>query len=127
MGIQRPDRTHDVIAAAIEVHRELGPGLLESVYERCLAVELDCRGIPYSRQVIAPLVYKGVEVVCGLRADFRIRDDLIVELKVVRELKEIHRAQLLTYLRLFDCPIGLLINFNVLLLKSGICRVVNGK
>lgn len=115
-----------IIGAAIEVHRHLGPGLLESTYEHCLAHELVLRGIPFERQKALPLVYKGIELETGFRVDFLVGGLVIVELKAVEALNEVHEAQVLTYLRLSGCKLGLLINFNVPLLKDGIKRLVLG-
>lgn len=114
-----------VIGAAIEVHRTLGPGLLESVYETALASELSVRGIPFERQKPVPIRYRGLVLDGGLRLDFLVGGELIVELKTVERLSDIHRAQVLTYLKLTGCPVGLLINFNSALLKHGIKRFVH--
>lgn len=113
-----------VIGCALEVHRNLGPGLLESTYEQCLAHELSISGVAFRLQQPIPVDYKGHRLDCGYRADFLIEDTLIVELKSVDELRAIHEAQLLTYMKLADVPVGLLINFNVKLLKDGIRRFV---
>ncbi|MFN8641079.1 MAG: GxxExxY protein [Candidatus Binatia bacterium] len=117
--------TVGIIGAAIDVHRELGPGLLESVYEECLAVELGARGLPYVRQQAVPLRYKGRSIGTDLRIDLLVADRVVVELKAVEKLLPIHEAQILTYLRLTGKEIGLLINFNVPLLKGGIRRFLN--
>ena len=119
--------SRDFIAAAIEVHRELGPGLLESVYEVCLCEELLMRGIPFQTQVDLPLLYKGRDTGKTFRLDMLIDDTLIVELKAVEELKSVHEVQLLTYLKLTNKPIGLLVNFNVPYLRDGVKRKINGK
>jgi len=119
--------SRDFIAAAIEVHRELGPGLLESVYEVCLCEELLMRGIPFQSQVDLPLLYKGRDTGKTFRLDMLIDDTLIVELKAVEELKSVHEVQLLTYLKLTNKPIGLLVNFNVPYLRDGVKRKINGK
>lgn len=116
--------SHDVIGAAIEVHRELGPGLLESAYRDCLCFELLKRGIPYEKEKPVPVVYKGNVIECGFRADIIVMGELILELKAVGNLAPIHTAQLLTYLKLTGCKIGLLINFNTTKLMDGIKRVV---
>ena len=116
--------TEAVIGAAMEVHRALGPGLLESAYEECLCHELALRRIEFQRQVELPLIYKGVHLDCGYRMDVVVAGEVIVELKMVDELLPIHEAQLLTYLRLSGLHIGLLINFNVPYLKNGIRRLV---
>jgi GxxExxY protein len=118
--------THRVIGAAMEVHRVLGPGLLESAYEACLAAELQEAGFRVQSQVPLPLVYKNVRVDCGYRIDIIVDDRLILEVKAVDELAPIHQQQLLSYLRLSRRPLGLLINFNVPILKDGIHRVING-
>jgi GxxExxY protein len=117
--------TGEVIGAAIEVHKTLGPGLLESVYEECLCKELGWREIPYVRQKELPVEYKGSKLDCGYRLDVVVADELIVELKACENLEPIHEAQLLTYLKLTGIHVGLLINFNVPLLKEGIKRLVN--
>ena len=111
--------TVGIIGAAIEVHRALGPGLLESVYEECLAVELSLRGLPYVRQQPVPLKYKGRAIGTDLRVDLIVEDRVVVELKAVEKVLPVHEAQILTYLRLTTKTIGLLINFNVPLLKDG--------
>ena len=113
-----------VIGCATEVHRNTGPGLLESAYEQCLAHELSVAGIPFKAQWPIPMDYKGLHLDCGYRADLLVDDSMIVELKSVEELVGIHEAQLLTYMRLAHVPVGLLINFNVQLLKDGIRRFV---
>jgi GxxExxY protein len=116
--------TEEVIGAAIEVHRVLGPGLLESIYETCVCHELSLRGIGYERQVPLPVSYKGVAIDVELRLDVVLPGTLILELKSVETLLPIHEAQLLTYLKLSGIRRGLLINFNVRLLKDGIKRLV---
>ena len=113
-----------VIGCAIEVHRELGPGLLESAYEQCLAHELKLNGIVFHLQHPLPVEYKGVRLDCGYRVDVLVENALILELKSVDEIKSIHEAQLLTYMKLAQVKTGLLINFNVTMLKSGIKRFV---
>lgn len=113
-----------VIGCAIEVHRELGPGLLESTYEQCLAHELKLNGIQFELQHPLPVKYKGVRLDCGYRVDVLVEDKLIIELKSVEQIKGIHEAQLLTYMKLAGVKIGLLINFNVTKLKNGIKRFV---
>ena len=118
--------TDQVIGAAIEVHRTLGPGLLESVYEACLAHELARRGLHVDRQRPVPLVYKGVKIDCGYRIDLLVEHQVVVELKAVSQLEPIHEAQVLSYLRLTDSWVGLLINFNVKRLTRGLRRLVNG-
>jgi GxxExxY protein len=119
--------TERVIGLAIDVHRELGPGLLESVYETCLAFELKQAGIPFRRQVSMPVMYRGVRLQSGFRADLLIADDLIVEVKAVERLLREHEAQLLTYLRMSHCQVGLLLNFNALRLKDGLRRLVRSR
>ena len=116
-----------VIGLCIEVHRELGPGLLESAYEEALAFELTQAGIAFKRQLETPLRYKGISLNCGYRIDFLIEEKLIVELKAANELLPVHHAQLLTYLKLDRRSLGLLINFNVPILKDGVRRVVSGE
>jgi GxxExxY protein len=116
--------TERVIGLAIEVHRELGPGLLESVYETCLAFELKHAGIPFRRQASIPVVYHGFRLHTGFRADLLISEELIVEIKAVERLVPEHEAQLLTYLRMSGCQVGLLLNFNALRLKDGLRRLV---
>jgi GxxExxY protein len=118
--------TESIIGAAIEVHRLLGPGLLESAYEECLCHELGLRGIPFKRQLPLPVSYKGVMIDCGYRLDILVKELVVVEIKAIEGLLPIHEAQLLTYLKLGGWPIGLLINFNVPLLKNGIRRLVLG-
>ncbi len=120
----RGDLTRDIIGAAIEVHKELGPGLLESAYEECLCHELNARGLKFQRQITLPVTYKGTALDCGYRIDLLIEDSVIVELKSVECILPIHGAQLLTYMKLMHKTVGLLINFNVPLLKQGILRKV---
>ena len=115
----------DVIGSAIEVHRVIGPGLFESACERCLDRELTLRGIPFVTGVPVPLVYKGLAVGCGYRADLVVGGELLVELKSVTQILPVHAAQVSTYLRLLNLRQGLLINFNVPLLKDGVKSVVN--
>jgi GxxExxY protein len=116
--------THRIIGAAIEVHRVLGPGLLESAYVECLAHDFERLGIPFARQKALPLVYRDVKLDCGYRIDFLV-DGRVVELKAVDSFAPIHDAVLLTYLRLSGCKIGLLINFHTVVLKDGIRRLVH--
>jgi GxxExxY protein len=118
--------TERVIGACIEVHRNTGPGLLESAYEQCLCRELSLRGIPFQLQVPLPVNYKGTLLDCGYRVDLLIDGQLLIELKSVEKILPIHEAQLLTYLRLGGWKVGLLINFNVKVLKDGIVRRVLG-
>ena len=116
--------TGEVIGAAIEVHKALGPGLLESAYEKCLCKELDLRKTGYVFQQPIPIVYKGLDLDCGYRADLIVQNSLIVELKACDALQPVHQAQLLTYMKLTKIKIGLLVNFNVPVLKDGIKRMV---
>jgi GxxExxY protein len=117
--------TDSIIGDAIKVHRALGPGLLESAYEACLAFELVEHGLRIECQKALPVVYRDVKLDCGYRLDILVEDAVVVEIKVVDHVAPIHRAQLLSYLRLSECKVGLLINFNVKVLKSGIVRMVN--
>ena len=117
--------TGQIIGAAIDVHKALGPGLLESAYEECLCRELALRGIRYERQRPLAVTYKGVALDCGYRLDLLVQDCVVVEVKAIEALLPIHEAQLLTYLRLGGWKIGLLINFNVPVLKNGIKRLAN--
>ena len=123
-GREFDELSHRVIGCALEVHRLLGPGLLESTYEQCLAHELRQAGIPFRLQAPLPVEYKGVHLDCGYRVDLLVDDRLILELKAVDRLAPIHEAQLLTYLKLAGIKTGLLINFNVKRLKDGIKRMV---
>lgn len=116
--------TEKVIGAAIEVHRNLGPGLLESAYEQCLCHELSLRGIRFQYQIELPVRYKGTLLKCGYRIDFMVEGSIVVELMAVEKVLPVHEAQLLTYLRLTGKKVGLLINFNVPALKDGIVRRV---
>jgi GxxExxY protein len=116
--------SNQVIGCALEVHRVLGPGLLESTYEQCLAHELSLAGISFKLQFPLPVKYKGIKLDCGYRIDLFVNDELIVELKSVDQIMGIHQAQLLTYMKLSGVKVGLLINFNVEMLKSGIKRFV---
>ena len=124
-GEERDPLTHAVIGAAIEVHRILGPGLLESVYEQCLHYELGLRGIEAYRQVELPIVYKDLKPKDPFRMDLLLPNRLVIELKTVSEIQPIHEAQLLTYLRLSGIRRGFLLNFDVVLLKDGIKRMVH--
>ncbi len=114
-----------IIGLAIKVHRRLGPGLLESTYQECLYYELGKSGLLVEKQKALPLVYDEVKLDCGYRVDLLVEKKVVVEIKSVEALNDVHLAQVLTYLRLSDCKLGLLINFNVLLLKDGIKWVVN--
>ena len=118
--------TEAIIGAAIKVHHELGPGLLESAYEACLAYELARQGQAVERQKRVPITYDGVEIEEGYRIDLLVDEIVVVGLKAIARLEEIHEAQLLSYVRLMKRPVGLLINFNVLRLVDGVRRVVNG-
>ncbi len=123
---QRSDElSHEILGAALEVHRTLGPGLLESAYEECLAHEMSLRRLNFVRQQALPLSYKGVRLDCGYRLDFLVEGLVALEIKSVERLLPIHEAQLLTYLRISDLWLGLLLNFNSSLLQKGIRRLVN--
>ena len=117
--------TDKIIGCAIKVHRKLGPGLLESAYETCLAYELSCCELLTEKQKALPLIYEDIKLECGYRIDLLIEKKVIVEVKSVEALNDIHLAQILTYLKLSDCKLGLLINFNVVKVKDGIRKVVN--
>jgi len=117
--------SREIISAALDVHKGLGPGLLESVYEDCLAHEMSLRGMAFARQQVLPVAYKDLEIEAAFRLDFLVEDLVIVEIKAVDELLPIHKAQLLTYLKMTNKRLGLLINFNMPLLKDGIKRVAN--
>ena len=116
--------TRKIIGAGIEVHRHLGPGLLETSYETCLAYELQQRGLAFERQKALPLMYKEIRLDQGFRIDLLVEDAVVVELKAVDQLLPVHEAQILSYLRFTGCKVGLLMNFNVKLLKDGIRRFV---
>lgn len=116
--------THQIIGAAIEVHRHLGPGLLESAYETCLCHELTLRQIPFERQHPLPVVYKGIKLDAGYRLDLLVANQVVVELKAVEALAPIHEAQLLSYLKLGGWQVGLLLNFHVTVMKDGVKRLV---
>ena len=122
--MERDELTYEIIGAAIEVHKAIGPGLLESVYEECLCKELSQRQIPFERQKPLPVEYKGTKLECGYRLDLLVADKVVVEVKAVDALLPIHEAQLLTYLKLGGWEIGLLINFNVEVLRDGIRRKI---
>lgn len=117
--------TSQIIGLAIKVHRLMGPGLLESVYLTCLCYELKKAGLIVEREKIVPLFYEGIKLDQSYRLDLLVQGKVIVEIKAVESITAIHKAQLLSYLKLTSCPIGLLINFNAELLKEGICRMVN--
>ena len=118
------DLTKGIIGAAIEVHKTVGPGLLEGVYEECLCHELKLRNLSFKRQIIVPVIYKDVTLDCGYRLDLLVENTVILELKSVDRIHPIFEAQLLTYMRMLQKSVGLLINFNVPILKSGIVRKV---
>jgi len=120
------DYTHEIIGAAIEVHRHLGLGLLESAYQTCLAHEMTLRGIAFKAQAALPVSYKGVELDCAYRMDYLVGDTTIVEIKSAQALTPINEAQLLTYLKLAGKQVGLLMNFNVPFMRDGIERLVLG-
>jgi GxxExxY protein len=126
MDLDLKQLTEQIIGAAIEVHREVGPGLLESAYQTCLCREFTLRGLPFECQKPLPLIYKGEKLDCGYRLDIVVADAVVLEIKSVEGLERIHEAQLLTYLKLSKLKIGLLINFNVPVLKDGIKRRVLG-
>jgi len=113
-----------ILDSCMEVHRQLGPGLLESVYEECLALELSDRGLAFERQIPVPVVYKGRLATTPFRLDLLVEKTVIVELKAIERLIPIHQCQLITYLKLTEIPLGLLVNFNVPLLKEGVKRVI---
>ena len=119
------DLTREIIGAAIKVHRELGPGLLESAYEACLAYELQKLGMQVERQKSVPLIYENVRLDCGFRADLVVENRVVVETKCKDALHPVDDAQLLSHLRLLNIPVGLLINFHVVILRDGIKRLVN--
>lgn len=118
--------TEKILGAAIAVHRELGPGLLESAYEACLEFELRDRGLNVERQPQLPVVYRGLKIDAGYRIDLLVDGKVVVEVKAIEALKPIHEAQTITYLKLSGCKVGLLINFNVQLLTKGVKRLVHG-
>jgi len=118
------DFTREIIGCAIEVHKNLGPGLLESAYEECLAFELSKKGLSIKRQQPTPVVYKEIKLECGYRIDILVENSVILELKVVDAINPIHEAQILTYMKFSKMKIGLLINFNVTVLKNGIKRSI---
>lgn len=117
--------TEAIIGAMIEVHRELSAGLLESAYEECLCHELRLRGLNFRRQVDLPVVYKGLQLSCGYRIDLLVEERVVIEIKSIKALEPIHDAQMITYLKLGGWQVGLLVNFNVRVLKDGIRRKVN--
>jgi GxxExxY protein len=117
--------TEKIIGCAIEVHRALGPGLLESAYEECLSFELTQVNISFERQVPLPVIYKGVKLDCGYRMDLVVESLIVVEIKAIERIQPVHEAQVLSYLKLGNKPLGLLINFHVPVLKSGLKRIRN--
>ncbi len=123
-GAESTEVTGAVIGAAIEVHRALGPGLLESAYEECLCSELSLRHIPFVRQLPLPVEYKGMKLDCSYRVDLLVASSVVVEIKTVSALDAIHAAQLLTYMKLGRWSLGLLINFNIAVLRNGIRRMI---
>ena len=130
LQVQKPETREDllsneIIGASIEVHRHLGPGLLESAYEECLCQELTQRGVRFERQKSLPVTYKNTNLDCGYRLDLVVEGVVILELKAADRLEPIYTAQLLTYLKLSGLKLGILINFNVPFLRTGIKRVVN--
>jgi GxxExxY protein len=125
MDLETNKITEKIINAAITVHKELGPGLLESAYEICLVHELVSKNLSVERQKGLPVHYRGINLDCGYRIDLLVEGRIVVELKAIDRLEPIHEAQLLSYLKLSNCPVGLLINFNVKFLKDGIRRLVN--
>lgn len=116
----------EIVDAAVKVHRVLGPGLLESAYQQCLVHELRQRGLNVKTEMVMPIVYEGYQIDAGYRLDVLVEDAVVVENKTVSEILPIHQAQLLTYLKLSNCQLGFLLNWNVKLMKNGIKRMVNG-
>jgi len=121
---QHQELTRKIIAAAIEVHKILGPGLLESAYRLCLAFEFENQGLHHQQELLVPILYKDKKIDCGFRLDFLVENAVVLELKSIETILPVHEAQLLTYLRLTGKQVGLLINFNVTMLKNGIHRSV---
>ena len=117
--------TENIIGAAIEVHRALGPGLLESAYQECLYFELKAKGYSVQKEISQPIVYKDIKLDHGYRIDLLVEHKIVIELKTVEKFTDVHTAQVLTYMKLGDYPIGLLLNFNTKLLKNGIKRFIN--
>ena len=122
--LRNEELTEKIIGAGIEVHRELGPGLLESAYEECLCHELHLRNLSFRRQVPLPVNYKNTRLDCGYRVDIIVEEQVILEIKCVETVLDVHKAQLITYLKLSNIPVGLLLNFHVPTLKQGILRLV---
>jgi len=125
MQVENNQLTQKIIGAAIEVHRALGPGLLESAYQECLFYELKQQGLSVQKEVALPVVYKEVKLNHGYRIDLLVENNVVLELKTVEHLNDVHQAQILTYLKLGNYPLGLLINFHTPLLKNGIKRFIN--
>ena len=121
--VHEDEASREIIGAAIEVHKQLGPGLLESVYEDCTEHEFILRNMPYERQKQIPIIYKGTPVGHGLRLDFLVSGLVVVELKAVEVLTPVHTAQMITYLKLTGCKLGLILNFNVPVMRDGIKRI----
>jgi GxxExxY protein len=124
MAFENDELSQQVIGLAIEVHRHLGPGLLESAYEECLCLELKEAGLPFRRQVPLPIIYKSIKLDCGYRLDLVVNDRSILEIKAAEQLLPIHNAQLLTYMKLSGIRTGLLLNFNSAVLKDGLRRLI---
>lgn len=124
MDLKYQELTHKIIGCAMEVHKLLGPGLLESAYEECLVYELINAGLLIERQKVVPVIYKEIKLECGYRIDILVENTVVVELKTVEAFNDVHEAQVLTYMKFAMKPVGLLINFNVVLLKNGIKRYV---
>jgi GxxExxY protein len=125
-GLNEQELSHKVIGISLEIHKSLGPGLLESTYKECLAYKLSSMGFYVEKEKPMPLIYESVKLDCGYRMDFLINQKLVIEIKSVEALNDIHLAQTLTYMKLGNYKLGLLINFNVMRLKDGIRRVING-
>jgi GxxExxY protein len=119
------DLTRRIIGAGIDMHKEVGPGLLESTYQACFVMELQSAGLSFRTQVALPVIYKGVRLETGYRIDMLVEDQIVVEIKAIEAIAPVHRAQLLTYLKLGNSPVGLLLNFNVPVLKDGLVRIIN--
>jgi GxxExxY protein len=117
------DLSREVVDCIFKVHQTLGPGLLESVYEACLVHELHRREIPAETQVSLPIFYEGIKLVSGLRLDLWVNRQIVIELKAVDEITPLHKSQMLTYMKISECRLGLLVNFNVTLIKNGIVRI----
>jgi GxxExxY protein len=122
--LMHEELSHEIIGAAIDVHRELGPGLLESAYEMCLCHELTLRNLAFERQIDVPVIYKGVRLDCGYRLDILVEQQIVLEIKCVQEVLPVHKAQLMTNLKLMDKRVGMLMNFNVPVMKDAILRRV---